>query len=58
MSIIEASITVDADGDFDSSLLISQINDILLSINNKETQVNIIDMDNPISTNPLNYSRG
>ena len=54
MSIIEANITIDG-GDEDMSLIISQIEQILQQINGKPMSANVIDMDNPITTNPLNY---
>ncbi len=55
MSIIEANITIDVDEDVDMSALIDQIEQILGQVNNKPTRVSMVDMDNPISTNPLNY---
>jgi len=55
MSIIEANITIDLDGDVDISAVLSQIEQVISEINDKPTQSNIVDMDNPISTNPLNY---
>jgi len=55
MSIIEANITIDVEDDIDISMILSQIEQIVSKINDKPTQSNIVDMDNPISTNPLNY---
>ena len=58
MSIIEANITIDVEKDVNIEAVISQINDVLRSINGKPTQINMLDMDNPIHNNPLNYRPG
>jgi len=55
MSIIETNITIDVEDGVDVSSIISQIEQILSEVNGKPTQSNVIDMDNPISSNPLNY---
>ena len=55
MSIIEANITIDVEDNVDVSSILSQINQILSEINGKPTRTNVVDMDDPISSNPLNY---
>ena len=55
MSIIEANITIDADEDIDVAFLVSQIEQIFIQINNKPSQVDVVDMDNAITNSPLNY---
>ena len=58
MSIIETNITIDVDEDIDVSQILAEIEQVLSQINNKPTRSNVIDMDNPVSTNPLNYRVG
>jgi len=55
MSIIETNITIDVEDGVDVSSILSQIEQILSEINGKPTSSNVVDMDDPISTNPLNY---
>jgi len=58
MSIIEANITIDLNADANIDSVISQINEVLRSVNGKSSQINITDTDNPIHSNPLNYRSG
>jgi len=58
MSIVETNITIDSNGKEDMNLLVSQINELLRNVNGKESQVNMTDMDDPISNNPINYRVG
>ena len=53
--IIELNVTIDDGAGVDPEVLASQIENILSEINGQPTDFNIVDMDNPISTNPLNY---
>jgi hypothetical protein len=55
MSIIEANITIDDDGNGNVSNVIQQINQLLQSINNKNSQINVNDIDNPIHNSPIKY---
>lgn len=56
--IIEANITIDVDGDFNIDVLTKQLETILGDVNGLPTDFNIVQMDNPISTSPLNYRVG
>lgn len=58
MSIIEANIIIDAKEGVDVSQILAQVEAILQEINNKPTSINVIDADDPITTNPLNYRVG
>jgi len=58
MSIIEASVTIDLNSSANIESVIAQINDVLQSVNGKQSQINITDTDNPIYSNPLNYRPG
>lgn len=51
MSSIEAKITLDLEDGQDASRLIETIRSILSSINGRDTQVNVVDVDGP--TNPF-----
>ena len=55
MSIIETHITIDSNDDSNIESVIAQIQAVLREVNGKDTSINVVDMDNPISTNPLNY---
>ena len=54
MSIIEVNINIDGDDNLNVDNLVVQIKAVLQSMNNQPSNVNVISMDNPISTNPLN----
>ena len=58
MSIIEANIVINSEGDDNIEMVIAQINELLQGINNKSSQVNINYMDDPMSNNPINYRPG
>jgi len=53
MSKFEAKITIDVPSGVDISSVIEQIRQILTSANGKETRVNIIEVDDPVSINPI-----
>jgi len=55
MSIIETNIVVDINDPNVTPQIIAQLESILSSINGKPVEVNVINMDDPISMSPLNY---
>ena len=55
MSIIEANITIDNNDDVNVSSIVAELQTLLASLNSNNTDVNVINMDDPISTNPLNH---
>ena len=57
MSQIESKITLDLPDDVDPTPIIDQLIRILSSANGKETMVNVIEVDNPASVNPIYLSR-
>jgi hypothetical protein len=56
MAFIEANITINLPDDVDASALVEQIRMLLSSISDKETNISVIEVDDPISTNPI-YTR-
>lgn len=58
MSTIEVNITVDVPDEVNLQLLVSQIQEIISSYNGKQTRVNVIETDNPITASPLQLARG
>jgi len=58
MSIIEANITIDVEPGTNIDNIINQINEILRSVNGKSSQISMLEMDNPIHNNPLNFRPG
>lgn len=58
MSMIEVNVTIDAEQGANIDSVISQINEVLRSVNGKSSQINVLDMDNPIHNNPLNFRPG
>lgn len=57
MSVIESNITIDVPGEIDPSQLISLIQSLISRINDKNTHVNIVEVDDPISMSPVSLSR-
>ena len=57
MSSIEVQITVDLPDGVDFTSIVQQLQSALSNINGKETRVNVIEMDNPISGNAINLPR-
>jgi len=53
MSKFEAQITIDLPENIDIGPIIEQIKQILSSANGKETRINIVEVDDPISMNPI-----
>lgn len=54
---IEANIVVDVPYDVDLSTILNQIENILTQANGMDTRINVIEMDNPISANPIGMSK-
>ncbi len=50
---IEARINLDAPDGFDVSQIISEINAIISSMNGQYTQINVAEVDNPMSLSPI-----
>jgi len=58
MSNIEANIVLDLPDDVDPTSIIDQLLEIISSSNGKETRINVIEVDNPVSVGPINISKG
>jgi len=58
MSIIEANITIDVEPDINIDIIISELNSLLSTANNKPSEVFVNNIDNPITNNPINYRPG
>ena len=56
--IIELNITVDNASNINTQALLSQIEAVLAEVNGESSSINIVDTDDPISQNPLNYRVG
>ena len=57
MSFIEANITIDLPDGVDPTDIIMQIKTILSSFNDKDTKVDVVEVDDPISTNPIYFTK-
>lgn len=57
MSKIEANITLNLPEEVDAQNVISAIQQLLTSLNSRETSVNVVEVDNPISGNPIHFSK-
>lgn len=57
MSVIESNITIDVPDDVDPAPLISLIQDIISSINDRDTHVNITEVNDPLSMSPISLSK-
>ena len=53
MSSIEANITIDASEGTDLEQVITLIEQAISRLNGKNTQVNVVEVDNPTSFSPL-----
>jgi hypothetical protein len=53
MSKFEVQITLDLPDGIDAGPIIEQIQRILSTANGKETIVNIVEVDDPVSVNPI-----
>lgn len=54
MSAIEANVTIDVPDGQDIEDLVRTIQSLFDSLNDIPTYVNVVEMDNPISTSPIN----
>lgn len=57
MSKIEATIKLNLPSGIDASEVISQIQKLLSSMNGRDTQINAVEVDNPISANPIHFTQ-
>jgi len=57
MSTIEANVSIDIPDGTDSEDIIEQIKHIVSSINGKDTHINIIEVDNPLSLSPVTIKK-
>ncbi len=57
MSQIESHIVIDLPDNVDPGPIIEQLKNILTAANGKETRVNVIETDNPVSSNPIYMSK-
>lgn len=55
MATIEANITIDVPEEVNVEFIIAQIQEILSSFNGKQTNINVIETDNPITASPLRH---
>lgn len=53
MAFIEANINVKLPDNIDAEAVLEQIRNILSSINDKDTDINAVEVDDPISVNPI-----
>lgn len=51
MSIIEANVIIDVPDDVDISQVIAELNTVISSLNNRQTHINVIQIDDPLSLN-------
>ena len=56
--MIEVNMTVDVDNNLDVESLVMEVQTILANINGEQTTVSVVNADNPITTNPLNFRVG
>jgi hypothetical protein len=57
MSFIEANITIDLPDGQDPTAIIEEIRSIISSFNDKNTNINVIEVDDPVSTNPIYFTK-
>ncbi len=57
MSFIEANVTIDLPDGVDPTPIVEQLRAILSSINDKETHINVVEVDDPVSTNPIHFAK-
>lgn len=54
---VEANITIDVPDGVDVTQVIEQIRSLLTGINGEDTNVNVVEVDDPVSTNPIYLSK-
>ena len=52
---LEANITIDIENNIDPQTVIEQIQKLLSSVNGNDTDVNIIEVDDPITMSPVHF---
>lgn len=57
MSFIEANITIDLPDGVDPTAIVEEIRTILSSFNDKDTHINVVEVDDPVSTNPIYFNK-
>ena len=57
MSTIESNITIDVPDGIDPNDLISLLQHMVTGINGKNTYINVIEVDNPMSLSPLTMKK-
>ena len=57
MSFVEVNIVIDLDDNQEIGPIAQQLESLISSINDKQTDVNVIEIDNPITMNPIYYNK-
>ncbi len=57
MSQIEMHTTIDLPDNADPSAIIEQLRNLLSAANGKETRINVVEIDHPMSVNPIYMSK-
>lgn len=57
MSKIEANIILNLPDGVDPTSVVSAIQELISNFNSRETSVNVVEVDNPISANPIHFSK-
>ena len=57
MPFIEANVTVDLPDEIGPEQLVTQLQALLSAINGNETHVDIVEVDDPVSTNPIYFKQ-
>lgn len=53
MSVIESNITIDIPDGVDAANIVSAIRHVISELNKKDTHVNVVEVDNPLSLSPV-----
>tara|TARA_Y100000310_G_C20661248_1_gene804924 strand:+ start:1749 stop:1928 length:180 start_codon:yes stop_codon:yes gene_type:complete len=54
---IEGNITISLDDGVDPTPIIDQIRSLISATNNNSTDIHIVEVDNPVTTNPIYVSK-
>ena len=57
MSVIEANITITVPDSVDPTQAINAIQSIVSGINGRETKINVVQIDDPLSISPIRHSK-
>ena len=55
MSFIEANVTIDLPDGVNPSDIVEEIRYIISAMNDKDTHINVVEVDDPVSSNPLHF---